>query len=202
MTPFARAALVPIAGTFLAGCGFAASFAQGTPDSLSTWRDHPLPPDPALAARAIAEGGPCRMDDPTDDVVEPVPQILVQDRRTQGAAAFLVQSPTHFGDCTVSTGSSGAGFGPPLGPMVGPLTIDDASSGTLGDGEANVLGGRTNVPAASIVVVLKDGRNVVASVANGFWLAWWPDRNGIKADQVIAFDGAGNALASVNVDVP
>jgi hypothetical protein len=193
--------MLPIASTLLAGCGLA-SFAQRPQDNLGTWSDVPLPPDAALAAQALAADGACRMDDPGDNVVEPAPQILVQDRRTADSAAFLVRSPKHFGSCTItrSTGSSSSGYGPPLLPMTGQITIDDQGGGSLGNGMAQELGGRIGVPAAKVVVQLKDGRTVTASVANGFWLAWWPAP--ADAARVVAIDDTNTEVAGIAVTIP
>jgi hypothetical protein len=199
VTPFGRVALLPVAGAVLTGCGAFASMAAGTGDDLSTWSRTPLPPDAGLAAKAVADGGACRMDDPTDNITDPAPQVLIQDRRTQDTAAFLVASATHFGDCMItrSNGASGGGYGPPLGPTNEKLTIDSQGSGGLGAGGANVLGGRLQVPAVKVVVILGDNRAVTASVANGFWLAWWP--NNVAGQQVIAFAADGTALATLKV---
>ena len=200
MTLLARTTLLPFAGTLLAGCGLA-SVAQRPAEDLSTWSLTPLPPDAALAASAIGENGACRMDDPTDNIVAPIPQILVQDRRTQNTAAFLVLSPQHFGDCTITrSGSSGGGYGPPLGPMNAKLTIENTSSGTVGDGNANTLGGRIAIPGVRVVVELDDGRHVPASVANGYWLMWWPSTTG--ASRVVALSPDNAELASLEVKDP
>ena len=197
MNVVTRVALLPIAGVFLAACGLA-SMAQRPPDDLTTWSLTPLPPDPALAATAIGENGACRMDDPTDNVLAPVPQILVQDRRTQDTAAFLVLTPQQFGDClTTRAGGSSAGYGPVLGAMNGQLTIDDRSSGTVGNRSADVLGGRFAIPGAQVIVELHDGRKIVASTGNGYWLTWRPAFNGAK--RVVALGPDGTELAAIPV---
>jgi hypothetical protein len=195
-------ALVALASTSLSACGILARVERPEPDRLARWQALPLPPDPALAAKALAGNGPCLMDDPGDNVVEPVPVVLVQDRRTVDSAAFLVQSPNHFGSCTITraSGMSGGGYGPPLAALEGPLSIDDQGSGTLGDGMANELGGRIGIPAARVIVQLDDGTVVTASVANGFWLTWWPLN--ATARRVVALDGTGAELASLAVTNP
>ena len=190
--------LLLVAG-LLAGCGFFREGA-GEPDRLATWSSQPLPPDPSITALALGENGPCRMDDPTDNIVGPMPQVLLQDRRMTNIAAFLVATPANFGSCIVArTGSSGGGYGPPLKPMSGPLSIDDQGSGTVADGAARQLGGRVAIPGAQVVVLLDDDREVVASMGNGFWLTWWPaDHAAVK---VIARDASGE-VASLAVVAP
>lgn len=193
-----RTALLPIAGAVLAGCGFAPMAQQRPPADFSTWSLTPLPPDPTLAAIAIGEGGACRMDDQSDDVVAPVPRILVQDRRTADTAAFLVLTPAQFGDCLVTRGAgSSAGWGPVLEAMDGQLTIDDRSSGTAGNESADVLGGRIAIAGARVVVELHDGRSILASTANGYWLTWRPSFNG--ANRVVALSPEGVELAAIPV---
>jgi hypothetical protein len=80
------------------------------------------------------------------------------------------------------------------------LTIEDTSSGTVGDSNANTLGGRIAIPGASVVVDLDDGRQVRASVANGYWLMWWPSTTG--ASRVVALSPDNAELASVDVVTP
>ena len=108
VSPVATLLAVLVAAPLLAGCGFLGGI-PAEPDNLDTWSARPLPPDPAIAAVAVADHGSCRLDDPADEAVEPVPQILVQDRRTQNIAAFLVQNVEHFGGCIVSRSSGEAG---------------------------------------------------------------------------------------------
>jgi hypothetical protein len=161
-----------------------------------------LPPDPRLTAIAVGENAACRLDgDPSDAMIPPVPQVLIQDRRTENIAAFLVQNADHFGSCMVSrSGEAGGGFGDPLAPTNAELTIEDRSSGTIGDGVAMQLGGRIRVPGAGVVVRLDDGSEVFASVAGGFWLAWWPASNAATQIVVVGPD-AGN-LSTFEVPDP
>lgn len=198
MSLLARHALLPATAALLVGCSLLPMAQAPKADDLSTWSLTPLPPDPALAASAVGADGACRMDDPSDDVVAPVPQILVQDRRLPDTAAFLVLSATQFGDCLISRGGgSSSGWGPVLPPTNAPLTIEDRSGSTLGQGSVDVVGGRFAFPGARVVLELQDGRSIVASTANGYWLTWRPAFNGAKRVVVLAPDGT--ELASLEV---
>ena len=199
----ARIGVLMLVGASLAGCGAIGSLAQGPADDLGTWRAIPLPPDAQLAAKAIASGGSCRLDtDPSDGIEAPQPTILVQDRRTSDTAAFLVVDDVHFGDCQVTRGSGGAsgGFGPLLDAIDGPLSIDVSASGTVGAADAHRLGGRLAIAAARVVVQLDNGTNVTASVADGYWLTWWPGTP--VARRVVALDASDTELASLAVTKP
>ena len=46
-------------------------------------------------------------------------------------------------------------------------------------------------------MVLDDVREVVASMANGFWLTWWPAGN--APERVVARNGSGE-VASLEVE--
>ena len=63
------------------------------------------------------------------------------------------------------------------------------------------LGGRISVPAAQVVVRFSDGHAVAASVANGYWLAWWPKSEAL-AVRVVALDAIGLEMAGVDVPAP
>lgn len=178
----------------IGGCSVA-RMAQATPDAFAGWSTVPLAPDPALTARVVRGETACNLDPASGPM-----RILVQDRRTQQTAAFLVASTTRFGSCTV-TGSGGASSGgsdPMPEAMTGPLTIDDNGHGGLGGGDVWELGGRVAPGAARVTVQLADGREVVTSQANGYWLAWWPFLG--PAVRVIATDASGNEIA--NLEVP
>jgi hypothetical protein len=169
---------------------------EGPPsEDLSTWSDTPLPPDPALDAKAMEAQSSCQG---SPDAGAPM-RVLIQDRRTQWTAAFLMSGPGQFGSCLLTTagGMSGGGSGPALGAMTAELTIDDRSSGDIGDGDAQELGGRVVQNAASVVVNFDGGRAVTASLRDGYWLAWWPA--GPLAESVTARDGSGAAIVTIEV---
>jgi hypothetical protein len=189
-----RAAIGLAAAALVAGCGLAR---EATPaeDALQAWSDHPLAPDAAIAMQALTTHSACLMESPPGQV-----RILVQDRRTPQTAAFLVASPTMFGSCIVNGGSGGSsgGSGPAPGPMAAAVTIDSIASGGSARAQGRLLGGRVVGQASQVVVALADGRSVVASLNNGYWLAWWPDTT--TAVSVEATDAAGAQLAMVQVD--
>jgi hypothetical protein len=191
----AGALAIAVMALLVTGCSIARVVGP-TPDSLAAWSDTPLPPDAGLTALALAadssciganNGGPIR--------------ILIQDRRTPQTAAFLVASANTFGSCVVTSagGMSSGGSGPALGPMTALLSVDDNGAGGSGAGQIRELGGRVAPDAAQVTVQLKDGRSVHASLANGYWLAWWPDTT--TAQHVVATDAAGAEVATVEVEV-
>jgi hypothetical protein len=168
--------------------------AQPAPiDDLAKWSRAPLPPDPALAALAAAGSSSCSGMSDAGPIT-----LLLQDRRTAVTAAFLVAGPDLFGECLVSSGGGGSsgGFGPALGRMTAAISIDAQGSGSIGNREANLLGGR--VAGAPIVTVeLRDGSSMTASFAAPYWLVWWS--SDVEARQVVAHDVSGALIATLEV---
>ena len=179
----------------LAASGCWIARVEGPPaDDLSTWSEVPLAPDPELARVAASGESSCITGRQGDRV-----QVLLQDRRTASTAAFLFTGPGAFGSCFVTKagGGAGGGSGPLPEPMTSDLSLDANGFGDVADGEARHLGGRVGDDVTRVDVALADGRSVTASVANGYWLAWWPDD--VLAEQVLAVDASGAVLETVEV---
>jgi hypothetical protein len=51
--------------------------------------------------------------------------------------------------------------------------------------------------ASQVEIRLTDGQSMTASLANGYWLAWWPGTT--LAARVVARDAGGAVLADVAV---
>ena len=186
-----RLVLVLAVSGFVVGCALREAVTP-TEDPLTTWSDRPLAPSADLAAGATDPSSACSAghDGPV--------RIVLQDRRTAGTAAFLTAGPTTFGSCIVTSGgASGGASGPAPGAMTESLTIDETGGSGVGAAEVHDLGGRVAPIATSVVIELADGRSVTASLENGYWLAWWP--GSVRAERVIATDGAGAEAASVEV---
>lgn len=190
-----RGLLLPVgtaaAVMLLTGCGLA-RVVQPNPDNMAAWSDRPMAPDPNLTKLALDSPSSCA-GDPNDGPI----RVLLQDRRTPQTAAFLVTSLSRFGSCIVTSGGSSGGSGPLPGPMTGRLTIDANGFGTASDTEVRHLGGRVANTASQVVIKLADGRSVIASIGNGYWLAWWP--NTTFAERVVASDATGAEIANVKV---
>ena len=192
--PTNRTAIGLAVAALVAGCG-PVGVAAPAGDGGQAWSERPLAPEPALATEALATHSACLMGGTAGQV-----RILVQDRRAAQTAAFLVASPTMLGSCLVSggTGASSGGGGLAPGPMAAAVSIDANASGGATTAQNRLLGGRVVPHASKVVVALADGRSVVASLNNGYWLAWWPDTAPARA--VEATDATGARLGLVQVD--
>lgn len=161
-------------------------------DTFATWSAEPLPAAAELLAAFHDPVAGCHLGTGN-------PRLLVTDRRTEWTAAFLVSDATIFGVCFHSTLGGGiGGSDDPLEPSNAPLTYDYQNVHEMEPGVvARVLAGRSP-DASRVTIELNDGSSLVASVANGYWLGWWP-QNAV-AVKVIAFGDSGAELASVAVE--
>jgi len=177
----------------LSGC-LATTVVGPTPETFADWSATPLAPSADLAALVLGGQHGCTLDSGGGPA-----HILIQDRRTALSAGFLLQNANSFGSCLISGGSgpSSSGWGPLPAAMTGPLTIDDNGNGSFGTGMAWELGGRVDTSATSVIVTLPNGRTITASVATGYWFAWWP--NAGAAATVTATAADGHVLATVPV---
>jgi hypothetical protein len=174
-------AVAVLAGSTIA-CG--RTFAP-SPDTLTTWQRMPIPPDPALAAKAL-DGMDCR----PADFAFPI-QIVLQDQRTPSTAAFLLAGGGMTGSCLISSGSGGGSgwTSAPLEAMTAPISIDEQGGGGGTEVKTTLLGGRIAPGTMRVEITLSDGSSMSASIGNGHWLAWWP--GGLSAEKVTATPADG-----------
>jgi hypothetical protein len=189
-------AIAAVAMSALSACGAysAAPTAVPTPDMFASWSDRPLPPDPNLTAKMLDPVHGCQL-----GMQGAAPNIILQDRRTESTAAFLVSDRTVFGMCLGNAaGTLFGAAGNPIVGMTGSISIDDQNQADAGNGQTVFwLSGRVAAGATQVRITLTDGRAVTASLWNGYWLAWWPIN--ANAARVAASDAAGKELGSLAV---
>ncbi|MBI2777332.1 MAG: hypothetical protein HYX57_08775 [Chloroflexi bacterium] len=188
-----RGLLTGLAVAMLAAGCLASRVAAPPTDDLSAWSATPLAPDADLAAKAADANGSCTAGPGGGPV-----RIILQDRRTERTAGFLFLGASTFGSCFVTaSGNSSGGSGPLPDPMTAAVSIDTGGFGDVADGQARSIGGRGQAGVNGVLVGLADGRVVTATVAEGYWLAWWP--NDVKATIVTGIDAAGQPVARLSV---
>jgi hypothetical protein len=91
-----------------------------------------------------------------------------------------------------------------LAPLpAGAIGAVDAVPGNREGGEAlRIVFGRIVVPATGVTVATADGRVVTASVADGYFFAWWPSHADAAAVTVALESGATQALAVPDQTAP
>jgi hypothetical protein len=145
------------------------------------------------------------------DVRGPFTVELFQDSGSY-AACFTSSSFTSVNQIS-STGASGessnslhvsagsaAGGGGPLSPTTSGSGISTTSSGSLqqvvqshlttaSDGAYTLIDGRTELGVTAVTLVLDNGQDVVATVADGWFVAWWPGSGNVTSAQATTAAG-------------
>jgi hypothetical protein len=127
--------------------------------------------------------------------------LKAQDQRGN-AAALLYGGSNELSICLVTRDSAGdviaaaAGF-THVASDPGTLEIDTTMA--MPESGQNpglmLVAGRVSTAAARVEIQREDGVDVHATVASGYFLAWWPTE--AKAVQVVALDKAGSELARI-----
>ncbi|MFN8622186.1 MAG: hypothetical protein U0869_15755 [Chloroflexota bacterium] len=156
------------------------------------WKEAPTQPDPEMADAAQrfcldAHG------------FAPAAAIEIQDQRGPDGAAFLWRDGKHEAECFVYRTADGVLQATGWGEWSwGGRPLDflaDTSSPIPGG--PSWASGPTGPGAVTVDIALPDGTTVSASVADGYYIAWWPG----SADwvSIVARDADGNQTGEVGL---
>lgn len=171
-----RRLLVSVA-VIVVGCGDSTSadavdaVAAG---SFGPWRGAPISFDPAFAA--ITERA-C-------EATAPGATPILHDLRGAGVDILLFVGPGTGAFCEtepddagiIRATADGRLNGPrSVAPRPGEVTVETQGtrSSLVGEGRSSIFG-RTGLGVGRVRIHLEDGREVTATVANGWFAAWWP----------------------------
>jgi hypothetical protein len=181
------------------GCGPAAGSASPSVAAvLGPWQPGPVEPlDQDLASAAESQ---CRARTPQASGLP----VVLHDQRGDGVDTVVLAGPAGRASCQVAGDESGkvtwlAGSTPPgpvtSAPGLGDISIDGMGSTSGSDtGAVSDISGRTGAGIASVRIRLDDGREIVATTANGWFYAWWPGES--TAISLSGDDAAGRMIAS------
>jgi hypothetical protein len=120
----------------------------------------------------------------------------VAEKRGSTTSALLVSRST-LGVCV---GSEGQRYGALIGLPAQPTSADGVSVGlavTVAGPEATgVVSGRVGADVASVTLKTTDGRSMVATTQDGYFLAWWPSE--ARPDSLTALRADGSTAASLD----
>ena len=88
------------------------------------------------------------------------------------------------------------------GTTSGDLTQVTQSHLSTSDGPYTLVDGRVASGVTGVTLVLDDGQNVVSTVADGWFVAWWPDSAGATAAQVTSAAGTTTESLAWQHDPP
>jgi hypothetical protein len=168
---------------------------------LGSWRTTPVElGDPQIAVISDACAAAAR-----DQLGEPeanLPTAVVDARGENVATAILVDEERAI-ECRVRIDSGGtatvddvARLAPSMVAPVGAAGISVSSLVQVPDleGDRMLLIGRAGSSAFSIKIAFDDGTQVIASIGNGWYTAWWPGH--VRARAIGAVDAGNLAIAS------
>ena len=179
------AAAVVGAVSVLLGVGLAGS---GPQDAFAGWTAQPTQP---MSGQLQAAETACEQSRP--ELVSSSPAVA--DMR--GPTSMLVYlegdrttvcatGESAFG--TLVTLSAGGSLSPAPGP--GAITPHQLQVRVAADGQAfAALDGQAGAGVSAVTFVLDDGTSVQATVANNWFVAWWPENHGVQAAQITTASG-------------
>jgi hypothetical protein len=118
---------------------------------------------------------------------------MVSSGGTSGATAGSARSSASLGGS--SQGGSGGGSGGMSSESLGgetasgDLTQVTQSRLSTSDGPYTLVDGRVATGVTGVTLVLDDGQDVVTTVADGWFVAWWPSSAGATSAQVTSASG-------------
>lgn len=194
-----RRTLAIFAGTAIAALALwtvnASPFAGSPQLVMAGWQAAPTRSDAALAAAAT---GACSSSDQAGAAMP----IVVQDQRGT-AATILFAGGGQLSICVVTRDGTGTVVAAASGetrlePTAKTVTIDSGLSApkTANFPGLTVIAGRVGHGAASVVITRSDGADISATVASGYFVAWWPSTD--KASTVAAKDATGTTISVVD----
>jgi hypothetical protein len=171
-------------------------------DLAEPWQAVPFDLDPATLAAAVAA---CR------NVMGPgqaLPPLVVVDARGANTVIIAYGLGGNTADCSVVRddsgrfssmgGSAGSTMGePPIGQ--GEVRSRGMSTTSVGGGiQATYVVGVAGPAVAAVEVVIPGGPRVWASLANGWFAAWWPGDfvNKPQPITINGYDGSGDLVGS------
>jgi hypothetical protein len=196
---------VVVAAVLVAGTVFA------PPSAFGTWTATPSSPNPALVA-SVRDGclPPPGPDWTTEDRANAadmtrLPLVIVDqrgrgavalfaERRPDGQASMMCLSAADE-DGQVMAGGGGTSTGARETPATGPLRLFTAHRNRSEWGTYTAYAGSVEPGVTQVTVERNSGSGVIASVANGYFLAWWP--GDAYATSIIAYGAGGAVLAEI-----
>jgi hypothetical protein len=181
--PLAISALAGAAGT--AGAVVAVvSLSAGASNAFAGWTPSPTLPSPQQLAAASVD---CKAH-------SPIAGLPLKVTDTRGPFTFSVYASSDSSAVCISgpsfTSVSGSMTSASAKVAAGRVTLS-TSHLTNRDGQAySFADGHTGDGVSAVTLILDDGTKVSATVANGWYVAWWPSAHEVKAADITAPGGA------------
>jgi hypothetical protein len=162
------------------------SLSAGASNAFAGWSPKPTAPAPDQLAAASAD---CQTQSP----IAGLPLKLADTRgpftfsvyADSNSSATCIKGPT-FTSVSNSTTSS------PIDVPAGHILLSGSHASERGGGSYSFADGRTGDGVSAVTLVLADGTDVQATVANGWFVAWWPGVQDVKSADITTPSGTSS----------
>jgi hypothetical protein len=180
--PLAIGALASAAGT-AGAVAIVISLSAGASSAFAGWSSKPTRPAPDQLAAASAD---CQTQSP----IAGLPLKLADTRgpftfsvyADSTSSATCIKGPT-FTSVSNSTTSS------PIDVPAGHILLSGSHATERGGDAFSFADGRTGDGVSAVTLTLGDGTDVQATVANGWFVAWWPGVQSVKSAEITTPSG-------------
>jgi len=205
------AAVVPIGVGMLVGAVIVIRSVVSPDSAFATWTATPSTPNPALV-EAVRDGcqsppGPdwTAADHAYFADMATLPLVVVDqrgrgavalfaERRAEGQASMMCLSVADE-DGQVMAGGGGSSTGARETPAIGPLRLFTANRNRSEWGTITAYAGSIEPGVTQVIVERNTGSGVIASLSNGYFVAWWP--GDAYATRIIAYGPGRSVLAEI-----
>ena len=182
--PVAIGALATAAGT-AGAVAVVISLSAGASNAFAGWTPTPTRPAPDQLAAASAD---CQTQSP----VAGLPLKLAD---TRGPFTFAVYADANSSATCIKgpsfTSVSSNTTSAPIDVPAGHIFLSSSHAANSG-GAYSFADGRSGAGVIAVTLVLDDGTNVQATVANGWFVAWWPGASNVKSADITTPAGTTN----------
>jgi hypothetical protein len=181
--PVAIGALVGAAGT-AGAVAVVISLSAGASNAFAGWTAKPTPPAPGqlAAARAGCEASQ-----------SPIAGLPLKLADTRGPFTFSVYADANSSATCITgpmfTAVSSNTTSVPITVPAGHILLSSSHASNRGGAAYSWADGRAGDGVSAVKLVLDDGSSVQATVANGWFVAWWPGPHGVRSADITTTAG-------------
>ena len=154
------------------------SLTAGASSAFAGWTPTPTTPTPGQLAAA---GADCQTQSP----IAGLPLKLTD---TRGPFTFSIYANSQSSASCIKgpsfTAVSGSTSSAPVSVPAGQILLSSAHMTDRGGAAYSFADGHAGDGVSAVTLILDDGTNVQATVANGWFVAWWPSAHDVKSAQV------------------
>jgi hypothetical protein len=193
--PVAIGALASAAGT-AGAVAIVISLSAGASSAFAGWSPKPTAPAPDQLATA---GADCQTQSP----IAGLPLKLAD---TRGPFTFSVYADSNSSATCINgpgfVAVSGNESSAPIAVPAGRILLSSSHTSNRAGAAYSFADGRAGDGVSAVVLTLDDGTQVQATVANGWFVAWWPGAQGAKSAAITTPTGVATQTFPAQPQIP